>query len=152
MAAREKGHKSLAFTINTAAVASERFDNETVVINFERGTYFSLTGSAPVIWAALAQPATIASVRDALVGMTGEPEGEVDAAIAAMVETLMAEGCLTEVADADAVPVMLALDAPYARPDVQAFHDLQELIAIDPVHEADAFDGWPHRPPALTLG
>lgn len=142
----------MAFIINVAAVASERFDNETVIINFERGTYFSLTGSAPAVWGALAQAVTIDQLKDALVEASGAPADEVDAAIRAMVETLLAEGCLTEVADAGAQPLAIVLDAPYGRPEVQAFHDLQELIAIDPVHEADAFDGWPHRPPALTLG
>lgn len=141
----------MAFTINVSAVASERFDNETVIINFERGTYFSLTGSAPAVWGALAQPVTVAQVQDALVAASGAPAHEVGAAVAAMIETLLAEGCLTEVEDAAAAPAAMALDGPYVRPEVQAFHDLQELIAIDPVHEADAFDGWPHRPPALTL-
>lgn len=142
----------MPFTINTAAVASERFDGETVIINFERGTYFSLTGCAPSLWTALAQPVTIEQLADALINLTGEPVAEVAGAVNALVETLAAEGCLIEVGEADPEPVVLALDAPYARPEVQAFHDLQELIAIDPVHEADAFDGWPHRPPALTLG
>jgi hypothetical protein len=34
---------------------------------------------------------------------------------------------------------------------VEAFEDLQELISIDPVHEVDPMQGWPHRPASVQL-
>jgi hypothetical protein len=34
---------------------------------------------------------------------------------------------------------------PYTPPIIEVFHDLQELISIDPVHDVDEVDGWPHR-------
>ena len=39
----------------------------------------------------------------------------------------------------------------YEEAVVECFEDLQELIAIDPVHEVDPMQGWPHWPPSITL-
>ena len=41
--------------------------------------------------------------------------------------------------------------ANFEEPLVEAFEDLQELIAIDPVHEVDPLQGWPRRPAAVQL-
>ncbi len=34
---------------------------------------------------------------------------------------------------------------------IEAYTDLRELIAIDPVHEVDEGAGWPVRPPTFGL-
>ena len=47
---------------NSEATAAENFAGETVVIHFERGTYFSLRGSAGLIWSLLQTPTSIAAV------------------------------------------------------------------------------------------
>lgn len=140
----------LAFVINSGAISFERFDGETVIVNFERGTYLSLTGAAPDIFQLMTSPQPLANLAAAVAAAGG---GAADAAaLPDMLKSLVAEGCLLEVADdGRAVVPTLALAGGFVPPQVQAFHDLQELIAIDPVHDADAFDGWPHRPPSLTL-
>ena len=45
-----------AYVQNIESVTSETFEAETVLINFVSGVYFSLSGSAPLIWRLLKTP------------------------------------------------------------------------------------------------
>lgn len=131
-----------AYLHNTAAVTSETFETETVIINFLNGCYFSLGGSAPAIWNALATPRSREELVSVFAGENSRAEGEIHA----FLDTLVAENCLV-VADAkDAAPATFDDFHPgsYAVPTVQVFHDLKELIVLDPVHEVDEIAGWPH--------
>ncbi len=137
------------YVANIGNVAHEDFDEETVLINFDRGTYFSLRASAPAIWAMLQSPVSMDGLLAALDAAHGGLPQEAQAAVAAMLDQLCAEGCVLRTdATASAPPAPVAADGPFALPLVQAFHDLDDLIAIDPVHEANKFKGWPNRPPA----
>jgi|HubBroStandDraft_1064217.scaffolds.fasta_scaffold00391_25 hypothetical protein len=146
---------SICYVANTACVAHEAFDEETVLINLERGTYFSLRQSAPSLWLLIQQPASVEALLLVLARELLELPPDATEMITAMLETLHAEGCVLKF---EAVPALSADSTAIARlggvltaPIVQSFHDLQELIVIDPVHEVHEFDGWPHRPPPFAL-
>jgi hypothetical protein len=139
------------YVANLAAVAHEAFEEETVLINFERGTYFSLRQSAPAIWAMLQTPVTPAAILDALAAACGPLPAEAPAAVTAMLDRLCEEGCLLRSEAGAAAAAPAAPGGAFALPVIEAFHDLSELIAIDPVHDTHEFTGWPHRPPAYAL-
>jgi hypothetical protein len=141
------------FVANLAAVAHEAFEEETVLINFERGTYFSLRETAPAIWASIQAPATPDDVLATLRAGYGILPAEAANAVAAMLERLCEEGCAlrTESAVGERCLPPVAAAGAYAPPVMEAFHDLEELISIDPVHEVHEFTGWPHRPPAYAI-
>jgi hypothetical protein len=141
------------YQANTASVAHETFDGETVLINFERGTYFSLRHSAPVIWGLIQQPIGIDGILRRLADAYPSLPADAGDAVSAMLEQLHDEGCVTrhETGAEESAPGAPPVVGEFALPVVQAFHDLQELIAIDPVHEVANFDGWPHRPPSFAL-
>jgi hypothetical protein len=143
---------TIFYEANAAAVAHETFDEETVLINFERGTYFSLRQSAPQIWSLVQVPASIDAILASLAECYDALPADAPAAITGMLETLHDEGCILKRAAAAAPLPVLPPAGVFEPPAVQAFHDLQELIVIDPVHEVQEFDGWPHRPPPFALG
>ncbi len=144
---------TVCYEANTASVAHETFDEETVLINFERGTYFSLRQSAPVIWGLIQLPVSVDGILRRLAEAYPALPPDAGAAITAMLEQLHDEGCVTRSEGGldESAPGAPAAAGDFALPVVQAFHDLQELIAIDPVHEVHNFDGWPHRPPPFAL-
>jgi hypothetical protein len=145
----------VCYVANSASVAHEAFDEETVLINLERGTYFSLRGSAPSLWLLLQQPVSAEGLVGLLARELSSLPPDAGALIAAMLEQLETEGCLLKLETDEQLPADLAplaaLGGVLAPPEVQGFHDLQELIVIDPVHEVAEFDGWPHRPPPFAL-
>lgn len=75
-------------------------------------------------------------------------------AVREMIETLIAEQCVLPVEVDEAkiteVPGQPQIE-PYTPPIIETFRDLQELITIDPVHEVEETDGWPHRRPRIAL-
>lgn len=138
-----------AYVQNVESVTSERFDDDTVVINFLTGTYFSLRGSAPLIWSLLQAPTSLDGILAAVVDDPSAARHDVQA----MLDGLIVEKCVLTVEVDEAGSGGLHSRAPvaYTPPILETFHDLQELIVIDPVHEVDEVDGWPHRPPPFSL-
>jgi hypothetical protein len=131
-----------AYLQNSESVTSETFDDDTVLINFLTGTYFSLRGSAPAIWRLLESPISLEKVVEAV---SGDSSGAREA-IQRMLDVLVAEDCVRNVeVDASAMAMPQTTSTPYTPPIIEVFHDLQELISIDPVHDVDEVDGWPHR-------
>src|SRR6516225_6432129 len=73
---------------NLPVTASENFAGESVVIHFERGTYFSLRGSAGTIWSLLQKPTSIAGIVAALDSQAGLPSKDIEALLTAFVAEL----------------------------------------------------------------
>ncbi len=139
------------YRVNGPNVVHETVERETIVIQLEHGTYYSLTEAGAQVWdvvlrggdAADAVAAVMASYEVAI--QTAGP------AVAALLESLVAEGLLVvdDAAPALRLPVATAVDAgrrPWIMPELGRFTDMQELLLADPIHEvADA--GWPHVKP-----
>jgi hypothetical protein len=133
---------------NFPVTASENFAGETVVIHFDRGTYFSLRGSAGTIWSLLQAPTSIASIVAALDGQTQLPSKDIEGLLTAFVAKLAQHDLITSSAEPAEPPVISAEDiASFVEaPDLEIYSDLAELITMDPVHESDLLTGWPKAP------
>jgi Coenzyme PQQ synthesis protein D (PqqD) len=130
--------------INTD-LAAEAFDGEVVLIDIQRAVYFSLRGAAAELWMAFSEPRPEGVVLDALMAhWDGVNRAELQATIAQMQSEKLLLVCAT---NTPACATAFAPTAPsYVSPYVEAFSDLADLIAIDPVHEVDAGAGWPVKP------
>jgi hypothetical protein len=159
------------FRIRAPQVIHETVDGEVVMVNLETGNYYSLVGTGTRIWDALARAAPLEDVLADLGPAGAEPGGDGRAAVEAFVEELVREGLIVAAdgpAPADGAapadgPTPAAPPAPggvqgttstgapgrapFAPPILEKFTDLQALILLDPVHEADEERGWP-RPRA----
>jgi hypothetical protein len=138
-----------AYVQNAESVTSETFEEETVLINFVTGVYFSLSGSAPLIWSLLQTPASLDEI---LASIVDDPKVARDV-VQAMLDHLIAENCvlIVQAEEPEIGRLRTPKYEPYSPPVVDTFHDLKELILVDPVHEIDEIDGWPHRPSPLSL-
>lgn len=140
---------------NNARISAEVFETEVVVIHFLTGTYFSLRGASMDLWHWLqpgADQATLAELLAARYGLSAKRgQDEVAKVIARLKEFDLVVEDGQPALPRDAYALAGAGSATFEEPVVEAFEDLQELIAIDPVHEVDPMQGWPHRPAALRL-
>jgi hypothetical protein len=132
---------------NLASTASETFAGETVIIHFERGTYFSLRGSAGAIWSLLQVPTSVAAIVKAASERNDIKSQDLELLLTDFVSRLVAANLLIEVAGNAEVPSLAAETiANFIEPAIlETYDDLAELIAMDPVHEVDLLTGWPHR-------
>jgi len=133
---------------NLPVTASENFAGETVVIHFERGTYFSLRGSAGMVWSLLQAPTSIAAIVAALDGQTRLPSKDIEGPLTAFVAKLAEQDLIISSASPAKPPVISAeaIASFVEPPDLEIYSDLSELIMLDPVHETDVLAGWPKAP------
>jgi len=134
------------FRINTPAVIFERFDEELVAINMDKGTYHSMAGSAADAFVLLAEEATAGELAGALCNKYAATAAEIESALAPFLEQLRSEQLIVPVETRKPrEPLRIAGEEsgmPFAAPGLQAFRDLEGLLLLDPIHEVGD-EGWP---------
>jgi hypothetical protein len=136
---------STVYEINTPHVISESLGNETVIINLETGTYHNLNSNAAQIWQNLQQPIATETL---LKGIIVENKGfaqTISQALSDFLAQLLAQGLIRvsiHEPTARLCPPIVLDDGTLA---CESFTDMQDLLGLDPIHEADPSTGWPHQ-------
>ena len=136
------------YVVDHANISSEDFDGETVCVNFATGTYFGLGGAAGPILAFFAFPHTEDEALDFVARHYGVEIAQVRDEVKPFIGELIGQKLL--IADdgretAEEEPQSMKPSSGYEAPRLEIHTDLQELIMLDPVHEADPEHGWPLR-------
>jgi hypothetical protein len=132
------------YRINSPSVIHETIDDEVVIINLDKGHYYSLDGCGARIWKQVAGGVPVPAVVE---GFEGE-RGEVEAGIRDLVAELEQEALIVP-ADEGAPATEPDAGGPstFEAVKLQRYSDMEELLLLDPIHEVDA-QGWPHPDPA----
>jgi hypothetical protein len=136
----------MRYTIDNARVAHQTLDGEVIVIDFVKGLYFSMRGSAADIWSRLV--ATL-SLEEMIACFQKDPSEAVwiDGEIRRFVAELVASDLLTpnETGSEVGAAARGALSQPgaFTPPMLEKFEDMSALIILDPVHDVTEL-GWPH--------
>lgn len=131
----------------------ETIEGETVVVNLESGSYYSLVGVGSVIWTELEAGRTVDEIITLLTREYDASHQEIETAIREFLESLVQEEIVSfevhaegssaiEPASAHS-PESVSIQHKFQAPRLQKFTDMQELLLLDPVHDADE-SGWPH--------
>ena len=124
---------------NKNQVVSDLIDGEMMLLNMEAGNYFSLGGSGAALWSCFQQGADSDRLLQAIRQAYPEQDS-VGRDFQEFVDLLKADDLLVEgTEDAGVAP---ALAGEYQAPSLEKYSDLQDLLLIDPIHEADE-SGWP---------
>jgi Coenzyme PQQ synthesis protein D (PqqD) len=136
------------FRINRPKVIDEAFDDEVVVINFDTGSYYSLSKAAADIWGMIGAGATAGEAVDALAQRYTGSRPDIEAGVESLIAELERENLI--VADtagrAYTKPATAAEKRAFEAPRLDKYTDMQELILLDPIHEVDE-TGWPNSKP-----
>jgi hypothetical protein len=130
------------YTTQLPKLASQQFDDEIVVANFETGIYYSLIGTAADIWLGLKAGLAAEALAAAFSNCEAPDAAE---SVKNFVEELRAENIIAP-CDNDSPPEAWSpqFSNPFSKPVLDRFDDLRDLIFLDPVHDvSDA--GWPIR-------
>jgi hypothetical protein len=140
----------VCFRINSPAVIHERFDDELVAVHLDHGAYYSMTGSAADAFVLFSEEATAIELADALALRYAETSEQILAALHPFLEQLLREKLIVPVETRKRKGMLQAAATEsrlaFVPPSVQAYHDLDSLFLIDPIHEVGD-QGWP-APPA----
>jgi hypothetical protein len=142
-----------SFRVNAPQVIHESIDGEVIIINLETGNYYSVKGSGAHVWDVIQAGSAISTsmVVDAVAPAYDAPREELAPAIGDFVGRLLAEGLVTETADAAAAPSEGSVPTDgggrlFEAPRLEKYTDMQDLVLLDPVHEVDE-QGWPQQRP-----
>ena len=132
--------------INAPGVIHEAIDGEVVIVNVDKGLYFSSDGVGAKLWSLIAEGESVES----LIKWTGETYNAPSDDIEAFVSQLTENELVTPV---DIAPTVEPAAAPsptpasYTKPELNVYSDMEELLLLDPIHDATE-EGWPNTPDA----
>jgi len=126
-------------------VAHEIIDGEAIVIHFDSGNYFSLSGISSQLWQWFVMGANRREILDALLPLEPDQVRSFDDFVDSLVEEKILE---KEVAEAEGRPaaVLPKYEAPFETPKFSKYNDMQNLLLSDPIHDVDE-TGWPNLDP-----
>jgi hypothetical protein len=141
----------MKFRINTPRIACEQIEDETIVIDFDSGTYYSAGLIGSEIIRRLAGGSSLEDVLDyCRRRYAGEP-GAVERGVREFGDSLLRESILVETdaggaAPSEPLPPPPAGSIAFEAPVLNKYTDMKDLLLLDPIHEVDA-QGWPIQKP-----
>lgn len=138
--------ENLCFRVDSPAVIYEKFDAELVAIHLDTGSYHSLIGAAADAFMLLTEEATAQELGEALREKYQGTQEDIVKALGPFLTALEHEKLIAKVeVRKPREPLRLEpgpTKLPFVPPSLEAYHDLQSLFLLDPVHEAGD-RGWP---------
>ena len=127
------------YELNSPQVAAEILDGEAMVIDFKNGLYFSLRGSAALIWALVVAHHSVSSINEQLEARLENADQLIPEFIAKLKEKE-----LIRVSSQETIKIELpSLSQSLEKPELELFDDMQALLLLDPIHEVEPSRGWP---------
>jgi hypothetical protein len=134
------------FRVDSPAVIYEKFDAELVAIHLDTGSYHSLVGAAADAFMLLTEEATAAELAEALETKYEGSREDIAKALVPFLAALEEEKLIAKVEVRQARGSLQlhtgGAKLAFVPPRLEAYHDLQSLLLLDPVHEVGD-RGWP---------
>lgn len=132
---------SMNYQLKTPPSIAELVDGEYVVINLDTGKYFNMIGLGAEVFEALISGVSISAIQ-----AVRYDEAFVKA-LNAFVAQALEEGLIAETVNvpSDQLIKDIDLSADIETLKINVYTDMQELLGLDPIHEVDASQGWPHK-------
>jgi Coenzyme PQQ synthesis protein D (PqqD) len=136
------------FSIDPRKVVSETVDGETILIHLQTGSYYSLTGAGPGIWALAGGSRSAVEIARELAERHGENERTVMSSVIGLLTELVAEDLLepgvSRIANGTDPPAATEPSTAWSAPKLARYDDMKDFLLVDPIHEVDE-SGWPTR-------
>ena len=135
------------YVVNAKHVVQEIIDGEAVVVNLDKGSYYSLQGGGALAWEWLLKGADAATLVAGMEARFEAEPGVIEANVSELLDRLVEEGLVVQPATAAAakVPDWEGPRTPFVAMAVEVFTDIQDLLLLDPIHDTDE-QGWPTLP------
>ncbi len=141
---------SRTYRVNAPKVIYEDFEDETVLINLDNGSYYNFSESGALIWGRIVSGESIASVIEYLQERFAEA-ANIALSVEDFVRELVEENLIVKNSSGKTKNIKQAKAqipslARFEKPVLQKYSDMQDLLLLDPIHEVDE-TGWPHALP-----
>lgn len=134
------------YRVNSPRVIYENIDGELILVHMEKGAYYTTDEVGAALWDLIESRCTVSEMCEALSSQFDASLEEIEGAIAAFLARLAAEDLVScEDPAADRAPARRPLPIakrPFRAPGLQSYQDMQDMLALDPIHDVEAA-GWP---------
>lgn len=143
--------EALFMCVNAPDVVSETIDGETVIINLYKGLYYNLNPVGSLIWTLIEAGTAQTDIMQTLQQHYPQFTDTDRVSVTQLCDRLIAEELVIP-SDTSLTAEVPALSAPpnFEAPVLYKYADMQDLLALDPIHDVDE-TGWPNQP-AEVLG
>ena len=145
------------FRINTPKITHETIDGETVIINLDNGTYYSLVGVGAEIWGLIESGAAVDNIIEAINHRYEGDRLDIECGVNKLVAEFQQEGLVVpengkKPENFELIKTQVGSESQGERPVFKApimdkYTDMQDLLLLDPIHEVDE-TGWPKPKPS----
>lgn len=145
--------KSVTFKVNAPKVVHETIDGEVVLVNLDKGDYFSLVKVGTDIWDGLTRGLSRGDVVSEIMQRYEGDRELIENAVNDLIEQLQREELIIIAPSEKANNIELSNGQTqvngerekltFEPPSLQKYTDMEELLALDPIHEVDEQMGWP---------
>jgi hypothetical protein len=141
------------FRLNAPSAVSETIDGEAVIMNLKTGNYYSIDKCGAVLWDWIMQGRSLANVIDLAQHHYSGDAGTIKDAVIQFVGELLNQELVKRVDAGKAIEPSQNASAdtrgsrgPFELPQLNVYHDMQDLLLLDPIHDVDD-EGWPSAKP-----
>lgn len=132
------------YQLKSPPSVAEMVDGEYIIINMNSGYYYNIVGHGAKIFEYLTQGGSLPALIDSQSG-----NQEFARVLENFISHAVKEELLTS-ASPDASPVVdvptFDISEGIDSISISVFTDMKDLLGLDPIHEVDATQGWPHQP------
>ncbi len=141
------------FRINSPKVVHEIIDGEVVIVNLDKGDYYSLVKAGADIWEWLTRGISSSDILEDMVQRYDTSRENIEKTVNDLIEKLQSEELIiidrtdeSKTSNITNVPTETNSNTEklsFETPTLQKYTDMEELLALDPIHEVDEM-GWPN--------
>lgn len=131
------------FQLKSPPTIMEIIDGEAILINGEKGTYYNLSPQATLIFEAILNGCSLEELFT-----LNNLESKVCDHVYAIIDKLISEDILIEIESTKrkkASPIELNIKNYNKDIVFTIYEDMQDMLALDPIHEVDEVIGWPSK-------
>jgi hypothetical protein len=142
------------FQIRSPMVIHQTIDDEVIIINLDKGHYFSLSNAGVDIWELIDLEATLDQIVNGLVEYYEGAQDSIEAEVYRLLSALEAEELIAiqpapqDSPSGDPIAVWRkhrnGRATAFVAPKFEKFSDMEEILLLDPIHDVDE-TGWPAR-------
>lgn len=146
-------NNSEKFRVNSPQVVHEMIDGEVVIVNLKKGDYYSLVKAGADIWNSIILGLSKSEIVDAVCKRYEGDRATIEFAIDTFIEQLQQEEMISldktlgsvaaSSAEGNTATPEVKEKQVFEAPSLQKYTDMEELLALDPIHDVDEEQGWP---------
>lgn len=151
--------KNQVFRVNSPQVVCEMIDGEVVIVNLEKGYYYSLLKTGADVWSRIERGVDSNSLIQEMTQAYDGSTSEIATAIDEFLENLQHEELIIASSSIESVngdnnikEIAEITNKPrFEKPMLEKFTDMEDLLLLDPIHEVDVEAGWPNAKTTNSL-